>query len=97
MKVFIIYSYSKIRDEIEETICRRLIVILDCCYSGSLKIGKGSERDAAEKGRKTIEEESKKLSHAQGKFILYASQALQEAYALREEEQSIYTNYLAEG
>jgi hypothetical protein len=69
---------------------------LDSCYSGSAKISKGDEEDAAKVGRTTIEEKSKKLKE-QGKYILSASQALQEAYALTTGEHSIFTYYLLQG
>jgi uncharacterized caspase-like protein len=69
---------------------------LDSCYSGSAKISKGNEEDAAKVGRTTIEEKSKKLKE-QGKYILSASQALQEAYALTTGEHSIFTHYLLQG
>ena len=39
----------------------------------------------------TIDEKSRKLPEGQGKYILSASQALQEAYALTTGEHSIFT------
>jgi len=38
-----------------------VVVILDCCYSGSAKISKGNEEDAAKRGRLIIEQKSRKL------------------------------------
>jgi hypothetical protein len=69
---------------------------LDSCYSGSAKISKGNEEDAAKVGRITIEDKSRKLQ-GQGKYILSASQAAQEAYALTTGEHSIFTYYLLQG
>jgi tetratricopeptide (TPR) repeat protein len=91
------FAFEELTKMIRKSIPIGVVIILDCCYSGSAKMGKGSEEDAARKGRITMEEKSRKLSEVQGKYILSASQALQEAYALREEEQSIYTHYLVKG
>ena len=90
------FSFEELMKMVRRSVPIGVVVILDCCYSGSAKISKGSE-DAARKGRITIEEKSRNLSEVQGKYILSASQALQEAYALKEEERSIYTSYLLKG
>lgn len=85
---------------IERTISTRVVVILDCCYSGSGKIGKGSEEDAVRKWRRIMEERSKNLQQRQQrhvKCILAASLSHQEVYALKEEEHSVFTKYLLKG
>jgi uncharacterized protein YjbI with pentapeptide repeats len=82
---------------IQKSISTRIVVILDCCYSGSAKVSKGSEEDAAKIGRTTIDQKSKKLLEGQGRYILSASQATQEAYALTTGEHSIFTYYLLQG
>ncbi len=71
-----------------------MVVIVDCCYSGSAKISKGSEDDTAKIGRLILEEKSRKLPEGQGKYILSSSQSHQEAYALTTGEHSIFTYYL---
>jgi hypothetical protein len=81
----------------QNTIPTRVVVILDCCYSGSAKISKGSEDDAAKIGRLILEEKSRKLPEGQGKYILSSSQSHQEAYALTTGEHSIFTYYLLKG
>jgi len=82
---------------IQNTIPTRVVVILDCCYSGSAKISKGSEDDAAKIGRLILEEKMRKLPEGQGKYILSSSQSHQEAYALTTGEHSIFTYYLLKG
>jgi tetratricopeptide (TPR) repeat protein len=94
------YSFGDMTDVIGGTKSARVIVILDCCYSGSAKIGKGSEKDVARKWRGIMEESSKNLQQEQQmhvKCILAASQSHQEAYALKEEEHSVFTKYLLKG
>jgi uncharacterized protein YjbI with pentapeptide repeats/Flp pilus assembly protein TadD len=94
------YSFAELTTVIGKTKSARVIVILDCCYSGSAKIGKGSEKDVARKWRGIMEESSKNLQQEQQmhvKCILAASQSHQEAYALKEEEHSVFTKYLLKG
>jgi hypothetical protein len=91
------FSFEELRKMIQKSISTRIVVILDCCYSGSAKVSKGNEEDAAKIGRTTIEERSRKLLEGQGRYILSASQAAQEAYALTTGEHSIFTYYLLEG
>jgi uncharacterized caspase-like protein len=53
--------FEELRKRMENTIATRVVVILDCCYSGSAKISKGNEEDAAKIGRLIIEQKSRKL------------------------------------
>jgi hypothetical protein len=91
------FSFEELTKMIQKSIATSVVVILDCCYSGSAKISKGHEEDAAKIGRTAIVEKSKKLPQGQGKYILSASQAAQEAYALTTGEHSIFTYYLLQG
>jgi hypothetical protein len=91
------FSFEDLRKRMENTIATRVVVILDCCYSGSAKISKGNEEDSAKRGRLIIEQKSRKLPEGQGKYILSSSQSHQEAYALTTGEHSIFTYYLLEG
>jgi uncharacterized caspase-like protein len=78
----------------------KVVAILDCCYSGAAKIAKGIGRgrdDAAAKlGRAAIVDKSTNLRN-KGNCLLAATQAVQEAYALKEGNYSIFTHYLVEG
>jgi len=88
------YSFGDLTMMIERTISTRVVVILDCCYSGSAKLGKGSEEDAARKWRRIMEERSNNLREQQQrhvKCILAAGLSYQEAYALKQEERSVFT------
>jgi Caspase domain/Tetratricopeptide repeat len=91
------FSFEELRMRMQNTIPTRVVVILDCCYSGSAKISKGSEDDAAKMGTIILEEKSRKLPEGQGKYILSSSQSHQEAYALTTGEHSIFTFYLLKG
>ena len=91
------FSFEELRKRMENTIATRVVVILDCCYSGSAKISKGNEEDAVKRGRLIIEQKSRKLPEGQGKYILSSSQSHQEAYALTTGEHSIFTYFLLKG
>jgi Caspase domain len=91
------FSFEELTKMIQKSISTSVVVILDCCYSGSAKVSKGHEEDAAKTGSTAIDEKSRKLPLGQGKYILSASQAAQEAYALETGEHSIFTYYLLQG
>jgi hypothetical protein len=74
----------------------RVVAILDCCYSGAAKVSKGNEDDAATIGTAAIENKSLLLNQGEGKCILSASQATQEAYGKKKGDHSI-TFYLLQG
>jgi hypothetical protein len=103
------YSFGDLAKMIGKTKSTRVIVILDCCYSGSFNIGKGSKgadtpskgkvkqarEESAKKGRQIMEAKSKELPQRHLKCLLAASHPYQEAYA--KDEHSIFTEYLLKG
>ena len=77
---------------------RRVVTILDCCYSGVAKLkegkkGEGSE-EAAKQARKAI---NTKMKPGKGKCILSACLDFQEAEKVVNKEYSIFTYYLLQG
>ncbi len=90
------FSFGELSKMIQRSVSTKVVVILDSCYSGSVKLSKGDEESAAKLGTTIIEEQSKKLQ-GQGKCILSASQALQEAIALTTGEHSLFTHYILQG
>jgi Caspase domain/Pentapeptide repeats (8 copies)/NHL repeat len=91
------FSFDQLTKMIQKCVSTRVVAILDCCYSGAAKVSKGREDDAATLGRISIDDKSRKLPQGQGKYILAASQAAQEAYALTTSDHSIFTYYLLQG
>jgi tetratricopeptide (TPR) repeat protein len=74
------------------------VVLLDCCYSGSAKIHKGTADDAARLGSSAINNKgSQLLNSGEGLCILSASQAYQEAVILTEKNHSLFTYFLLQG
>jgi Caspase domain len=91
------FSFNELTKMINNSPSTRIVVILDCCYSGAAKISKGVEDAAATLATATINEKSSKLQNNKGICLLAASQAAQEAYALKEGEHSIFTYHLLDG
>jgi tetratricopeptide (TPR) repeat protein len=91
------YYDKELTKMIQRSVSIRIVTVLDCCYSGAAKLSKGHEEDAAKLGTAAIASKANILEQGEGKCLLAASQAAQEAYALKEGENSIFTYYLLEG
>jgi hypothetical protein len=96
------YSFNDLTKMTQRSVSIRIVTILDCCYSGKAKVGskghelisKGDEEAAATLGRDAMQTVPQQ---GEGKCLLAASQAAQEAYALKEGDHSIFTYYLLQG
>ncbi len=91
------FPFNDLTQLMQDNNSTRIVAILDCCYSGSAKISKGHEDDAAKLATAAINRQSNELNTGEGKCILAASQALQEAYVLEEQNHSVFTYYLLQG
>jgi hypothetical protein len=95
------FSFNLLTKMMNNSPCTKIVTILDCCYSGAAKIskgiGKGGDDAAAKLGTAAINDKSTNLQRNKGVCLLAASQAAQEAYALKEGNHSIFTHYLLEG
>jgi uncharacterized caspase-like protein len=91
------FSFDDLTRLIQECISTKIVVILDSCYSGSAKISKGHEEDVVKIASAAIQRQSNDINTGEGRCILAASQALQEAYILEEKNHSIFTYYLLQG
>ena len=92
------FSFEDLTQAMNRSISMRIITILDCCYSGAAKISKGdSEESVVNLGRSAMSNKLNMVKEGEGRYILAASQATQEAYGLEEKGHSIYTYFLLEG
>ena len=91
------FSFQDLTDMMNRSISKKIIAILDCCYSGTAEISKGGEHDAAKLGNAAIVRGMNTLTEGEGRCILASSQANQEAYALMEENHSVFTHFLIKG
>ena len=89
------FSFSDLKNAMNRSIAKKIVVILDCCYSGSASLGKSSN-DVATIGHKKIKNIMEK-DYAEGKCLLLSSQDYQKSYLLENEGFSLYTYYLLEG
>jgi hypothetical protein len=91
------FAFDDLTKLLQECISTKIVVILDSCYSGSAKISKGHEDDVVKIASAAIQRQSNEINTGEGRCILAASQALQEAYILEEKNHSIFTYYLLQG
>ncbi len=82
-------AVSVLQDEMNDSFSQRLVVILDCCYSGAFTKGMTAKGDE----NIDIQEEL----GGKGRAILMSSSAVQSSFELEGSELSIYTKYLVEG
>jgi uncharacterized caspase-like protein len=90
------FSFDDLRGEIQESTSKKIVLMLDCCHSGSAAISKGNTNKTSQL-ISTIEKDSKIIEEGEGICILAASQEYQNAYSLEEEGHSIFTYYLLQG
>jgi uncharacterized caspase-like protein len=69
--------FTELARMVRKSASSRIVIILDCCYSGSSTL-RGYEEDKARVGEAAIDNGSRVL-RGEGRCILAASQALQEA------------------
>lgn len=100
------FSFDDLTDVMLACNSLRVVTILDSCFSGSLKIGKGlgdgfnsksSEEAAVRIANRIVEEKSDKLKQGIGRCLLASSQGYEEAYDRQEKDHSVFTYYLLEG
>jgi hypothetical protein len=91
------FLFEELTRMINKSISQRIVTILDCCYSGAATLGKGGEEDAANAGRKAIDEKSRFIESGEGRCLLAASQAYQKAYETTQKNHSLFTYYLLDG
>ena len=91
------FSFDDLTRLMQDCISTKIVVILDSCYSGSAKVSKGHEDDIVKIASAAIQRRASGMDTGEGRCILAASQALQEAYILEEKNHSIFTYYLLRG
>jgi tetratricopeptide (TPR) repeat protein len=96
------FSFDDLTDSMLGCNSVSIVTILDSCFSGSLKIGKGIDSKGGEEvttriANKLVEEKSDKLKQGVGRCLLAASQGYEEAYDRQEKDHSVFTYYLLEG
>ncbi|WP_161564404.1 caspase, EACC1-associated type [Okeania hirsuta] len=80
---------SLLQSQMNDSFSQRLVVILDCCYSGAFTKGMTA------KGDENIDIQTE--LGGEGRAILMSSSAVQSSFESEGSELSIYTKYLVEG
>ena len=88
------FSFNELTTMINRCTSTRVVTVLDCCYSGAASLGK-SGGDEAIMGAKNINKSIQ--STGEGKCLLAASTSYQEAFGMKEGDQSLFTHYFIEG
>lgn len=90
------FWFNELDEVIDNSISKRKVIILDCCYAGalgSIRIEKGGEENA-KKGAAAIRN---KIRSGTGKCILSACLDMQEAESTAKRDLSAFTYYLLKG
>jgi Thermolysin metallopeptidase, alpha-helical domain/Thermolysin metallopeptidase, catalytic domain/Caspase domain len=101
------YSFDDLLKHIEGSHSNRIIVILDCCYSGAAAItarnirgirfkGKAGQKNAAVLANNAINN-SAANKMGRGRYLLAACQGYEEAFSTKKQDHSIFTYYLLNG
>jgi len=91
------FSFDELTKLMNNCVSTRIVTVLDCCYSGSAKIGKGPD-DEVILGSKLINNGGNRLQQSgEGKCLLAASLSYQQAFGMQEGGNSVFTHYLIEG
>jgi len=93
------YSFDDLTKMMSRSISKRIVMILDCCCSGSASLSKGSnDEEAANLARVAMDKKSKRLYEGgEGKCILAASAPGKDAYAFKGKDHSLFTYHLLQG
>ena len=74
----------------------KIIIVLDCCYSGEASISKG-ENDEDENAKRGKQDMEKKIPKGEGKYLLASSQGFQKSYPMPDKPYSAFTYFLING
>jgi len=79
---------ANIRNFVDASLCDRVALILDCCYSGAA--GKAFARG-------DVDEQLRQVSLGRGTYVITASTALQEAKEMETDQFGLLTKYIIRG
>jgi hypothetical protein len=89
------FSFDDLNGEIRHCHARRVVVILDSCYAGSLNVsGKSNEAALASAAKNQL---STTFKEGEGRCLLSSCMGFQESFATTEGDHSFFTNYLLKG
>jgi len=91
------FSFEDLNRNIENCDSTKVVVALDCCYSGAAAHGKaGNANEAAKLGKIAMQDKILNVEGA-GKYLLASSQSFEKSYPMPDEEYSAFTYFFLEG
>jgi uncharacterized protein YjbI with pentapeptide repeats len=91
------FSFTELTAAMEGSRSKRIVIVLDCCYAGTLKLGKGGETAKVAQIVNIQKERISELKEGVGKCLLSACSGYQEAFPTLQGDHSFFTHYLMEG
>jgi len=88
------FKFTDLEDQANKSPARKIIRILDCCFSGAAEAKTGGEEDVAKSARAAID---KTFKEGDGKCVLASSLADQESFKKKDEPYSLFTSCVLEG
>ena len=92
------FPFERLTKYMNNCISKRVITVLDCCYSGTASLTQGDNAPKA-KGRKAIRKGADRLRvrSGEGKCIIAATPSYQAAYSTLDGGQSVFTRFMIKG
>jgi uncharacterized caspase-like protein len=87
------FKFSDLEDQAKKSPAKKIIRILDCCFSGAAEV-KGSAEDVARSARSAMD---RTFKEGDGKCVLASSLAAQVSYKKKGEPYSLFTYCVLEG
>jgi uncharacterized protein YjbI with pentapeptide repeats len=92
------FSFDDLTTLVENCPSSRVVVILDCCYSGALKLeGKGDVEDIADLAKNSMSRNLNNIDNVTGRCILASSLDIQESFKMKGEDYSLFSYHIIRG
>jgi uncharacterized protein YjbI with pentapeptide repeats len=96
------FSFSDLTKMIVTCRSKRIVSIIDACYSGSADLSKKtikakSAEVSSSHGRSSFDKTVQKISASEGRYFMLSSQPYSKSYSSQKLTNSIYTHYLIDG
>lgn len=88
------FNFLELQHKMTRSAAGKILAVLDCCFSGAAKVGKGKSIDHAALARGSLE---KRFELGTGRCLLASSLEAQSSYAMEGEKYSRFTYYLIRG
>ncbi len=92
------FPFDQLTELVENCSANRVVVIVDCCYSGSLKLeGKGDEEDIADLAKNSMTKNLTSIENLEGRSILASSSDEHKSFKMPDDEYSLFSYFVIKG